>query len=230
MGVSSSISSGLLDLAPALEALPLFPLSQAVLFPGALLPLHIFEPRYRAMIRDVLETHQSLAVVLLTDPGRSEVAGPGEESALPAIASIAGVGTIIDHAELPGGRYHILLRGRARVRLTELPFVPPYRRAAAEVLPSSSAQVPVSDLSALISTATAFSAIVHDRDKTFEFRLPKDAPAGTLADLCAHGLILDSRDRQTILETLDPVARVRRVTEVLAVQRLTLAPEHGAMN
>jgi ATP-dependent Lon protease len=225
--VSSSTSPSLGDLASALEALPLFPLPQTVLFPEALLPLHIFEPRYRAMVSDALETHQALAVVLLTDPGR---AFAGDEDALPAIASIAGVGVIVDHAELPGGRYNILLRGRARVRLTELPFAPPYRRAAAEILSTDAAQVPVSELSALISAATAFSSVVRERDRTFDFRLPKDAPAGTIADLCAHYLILDARERQAILETLDPVARVRRATQVLAVQRLTLAPEHGAMN
>ena len=54
--MDSPTSSGLRDLLPALDALPLFPLS-TVLFPGALLPLHIFEPRYRTMIRDVLDGH-----------------------------------------------------------------------------------------------------------------------------------------------------------------------------
>ena len=225
--MSSSTSTSLADLAPALESLPLFPLPQTVLFPEAIVPLHIFEPRYRAMVRDALETHQALAVVLLTDLGR---AFDGDEDALPPIASIASVGVIVDHAELPGGRYNILLRGRARVRLRELPFVPPYRRAAAEILSTDATRVPVSELSALISAATAFSSVVRERDKTFEFRLPKDAPEGTIADLCAHYLILDARERQAILETLDPVARVRRATQVLAVQRLTLAPEHGAMN
>ena len=102
------------DLAPALTALPLFPLPQTVLFPGALLPLHVFEPRYRALVRDVLKTHRSLSVVLITDPGQID------EHGHPAIAPVAGVGIIIDHAELPGGRYNILLRGRARVALAEL--------------------------------------------------------------------------------------------------------------
>lgn len=225
--MSPSTSTSLADLAPALASLPLFPLSQTILFPEALVPLHIFEPRYQAMVRDALETHQALAVVLLTDP-RGDF--DGDAGALPAIASVAGVGLIVDHAEVPGGRYNILLRGRARVRLRELPFVPPYRRAAAEILPTGATQVPVSELSALISAATAFSAIVRERNKSFEFRLPKDAPEGTIADLCAHSLILDVRERQAILETLDPVARVRRATQVLAVQRLTLAPEHGVMN
>src|SRR6185295_12990845 len=96
----------------------------SVLFPGALLPLHIFEPRYQEMIRDVLETHHTLSVVMVTDQSLTD------EHGHPQIASIAGIGTIIDYAELPSGRFNILIRGRARVRLQELPFgEKPYRRA-----------------------------------------------------------------------------------------------------
>src|SRR5262249_22145375 len=112
------------DVAPALDALPLFPLP-TVLFPGAVLPLHVFEPRYRKMVRDVLDSHHVLAVVLITDPSELDAHGH------PAIAGVATAGTVIDYTELPGGRYNILLRGRVRVKLAELPFVPPYRRAAA---------------------------------------------------------------------------------------------------
>jgi ATP-dependent Lon protease len=218
-------SGKLRDLAPALSALPLFPLP-TVLFPGALLPLHIFEPRYRAMIRDVLESHRALAVVLVTDPKSVDRHGH------PAIASIAGAGVIVDHSELPSGRYNILVRGRARVRLEELPFVEPYayRRARASVLTPPPTDVPRSDLTALVSAATAFTARVRERDPSFEFSLPRDAPAALIADLCAHHLVLDSRERQKILETLDPVPRIRRVAEALAVQRLTLSNDPRDIN
>jgi ATP-dependent Lon protease len=222
--VTRPTSCGPSDLLPALEALPLFPLQQAVLFPGALLPLHIFEPRYRAMIRDVLDGHRALAVVLITDSNRLD------EHGHPAIASVAGVGTLIDHAELPGGRYNILLRGRARVRLQELPFVRPYRRAAATVLEPPPGHVSQADLSALLSTATAFAAMVRERHKSFDFLIPRGSPAPTIADLCAHHLVLDARERQAILEMLEPAARVRRVAEVLAMQRLTLSAGEGEVN
>ncbi len=218
-------SSGLSDIAPALGALPLFPLPQTVLFPEALLPLHVFEPRYRAMVRDALDTHRTMAVVLVTDDQRLD------DNGHPAIAEVAGVGVIVDHVELAGGRYNILLRGRARVRLRELPFVKPYRQAAAEVLPSlPDDQVSMSDLSALVSSAAAFTTLLRERDRTFDFRLPRDAPPGVLADLCAFHLVLDGRERQAILEMLDPRARARRVAEVLAMQRLTLAPGERDIN
>ncbi|MEO7328358.1 MAG: LON peptidase substrate-binding domain-containing protein, partial [Minicystis sp.] len=199
-------SSGPRDLLPALGALPLFPLP-TVLFPGAMLPLHIFEPRYRAMIRAALDTHQTLAVVLVTDANKVDAHGH------PEIAAIAGVGVIIDHAELPSGRFNVLLRGRARVHLDELPFVSPYRRARATVLIPPPGEVTQNELSSLISAAAAFTARVRQRDPSFELSLPKDAPAGMMADLCAHALILDARERQSILETLDVPTRVRRVAE-----------------
>jgi len=212
------------DLSEALSALPLFPLPNAVLFPGALMPLHVFEPRYRAMVRDVLATHRSMAVVMIVDATHTD------EHGHPAIARVAGVGTIIDHAELPGGRYNILLRGRARVRLTELPFEPPYRRASADLCVPPDEEVSQGELSALVSTAAAFVAFVRERDRTFEFRLPRDAKPDLLADLCAHQLVLDARERQTILETLSPRERVRRVSDVLAMQRLTLSAGERELN
>lgn len=205
------------DLASALPELPLFPLPQTVLFPGALLPLHVFEPRYRALVRDALETHRILSVVLITDPRAIDAHGH------PTIAEIAGVGEILDHAELPGGRYNILLRGRARVRLAERPFVPPYRTAVATVLEDHPGEVSTQDHAALVSTAASFAALVRERDSAFEFRLPRDAAASLVADLCAHHLILDARERQAVLETLDVGARVRRVTEALALQQLSLS-------
>jgi ATP-dependent Lon protease len=219
---SPPASSGLRDISPALGALPLFPLPQTVLFPGCLLPLHIFEPRYVTMIGEVLETHRALAVVLITE------AAHGSDQA--QIASVAGAGVIVDHTELPGGRYNILVRGRARVRLAELPFVPPYRRAAAEILSVPAGEVPSGDISALVSTATSFAHMVKGRDGAFDFRLPRDAPPALIADLCAHHLVLDARERQAILETLEPAARVRRVAEALAVQRVALNPARGEPN
>jgi Lon protease-like protein len=202
------------DIAGALAALPLFPLPNAVLFPGAFLPLHVFEPRYRAMVRDALQGHRAMAVVMITDNDRVD------EHGHPEIADIAGIGVIVDHVELPGGRYDILLRGRARVRLHELPFDPPYRRAEAQIITSPPEEVPVPEIMALMSSASAFAALIDKSHGGFELRLPTNAPPGVLADLCAHQLVLDARERQVILETMDARARVLRVAEALVMQRL----------
>lgn len=220
----SSPASRPADLDAALQRLPLFPLPQAVLFPGALLPLHVFEPRYRAMVSEVLASHRLLSVVQIIDAEVVDAHGH------PTIARVAGVGEIVEHVDLPGGRYNILLRGRARVRLAELPFTPPYRVAAATLLDGDTGEVPSAAQAALLSTATAFTSLVKGRDKSFQLRLPRGASAALTADLCAHYLVLDPQERQAILETLDPAARVQRVTEALALQHLSLGMDSGTLN
>ncbi len=217
-------SADALDLEAALGALPLFPLPQVVLFPGAVLPLHVFEPRYKAMIRDCLATHRALAVVQITGPDDLD------EHGHPAIAKVAGAGIIVDHAELPEGRFNILVRGRARVRLEEVPFVPPYRVAKATALHTDDSNVPERDVAALLANASGFAALVRERDRDFEFRLPRGAPPGFIADVCAHHLIIDAGERQAILETLDLGERILRVTEALALQRLALGKGDHDLN
>lgn len=208
------------DLRGALKELPIFPLPQAVLFPGALMPLHVFEPRYRQMTRDALDTHRIIVVSqILPAAGESP---PGH----PAIANVAGVGAIVEAQELPDGRFNIILEGRARVHLTELPFVPPYRRARGELLEDKPGEISDIDQHSLIAVANAFTAFVQARDPSFNFTLPPSLPSPRIADLCAHHLILDAKERQTILETLDPVARVRLVSESLALQLAMLKREN----
>jgi ATP-dependent Lon protease len=210
-------------LAEALEALPLFPLPQVALFPGATLPLHVFEPRYRALVRDALASHRALAVVQIT--GRE-----ADEHGHPPIAHVAGVGTIVDHMEMPGGRFNILLRGLAVVRLDELPFVPPYRRARASVLPDIEHEVDPAEVTALLSTATAFARLVRQRERGFELKLPRDAAPGLAADLCAAQLLLDGGDRQRALEERDVRRRVQLVTERLVLQQVALEPTGKDLN
>jgi ATP-dependent Lon protease len=210
------------DLKASLRELPLFPLPQAVLFPGALMPLHVFEPRYRQMTRDALDTHRCLSVVQLLPNAPEDP--PGQ----PAIARVAGVGVIVEAHELPDGRFNILVEGRGRVHLSELPFVPPYRRARAELLEDRPVEVPEVEHHALVAVANAFTTFVQTRDPSFQFTLPPSLPTARLADICAHHLILEAKERQKILETLDPAERVRMVSEAVALQLAMLKREGRA--
>src|SRR5262245_32445056 len=116
--MSSIPPSGSRDLSALLEALPIFPLPQTVPLPRALLPLHVFEPRYRAMVKDCMATHKAMAIALIRETAERDAHGH------PAIEEVAGLGLIVDHSALPDGRFNILVQGKARVRLSELPFVP----------------------------------------------------------------------------------------------------------
>jgi ATP-dependent Lon protease len=211
------------DFEAALESLPLFPLPGVILMPGVLLPLHVFEPRYRKMVRDVLDSHRSLAIVQILD---DEV----EEGHPPRIAEVGGAGTIVDCTELPNGRFNVVLRGRARVRLEELPFSPPYRRARCAVLPSTDAELPSSTISALLGAVTSFVGLVQRRDASFEFRLPRDAGSELLVNASAQHLLIDGRDKQRVLEISSLQERADALTEILALQHLSLGTTGGAVN
>ncbi|MEO7111448.1 MAG: LON peptidase substrate-binding domain-containing protein [Polyangiaceae bacterium] len=213
------------SLQAALGALPIFPLGQVALFPNALLPLHIFEPRYRALLKDCLETHGALAIAHVEDPADVDELGH------PKISPLAGAGVIVEHEMLPGGRANIVLRGVARVRLEELPFVPPYRHARAVVVPDHESSVKSADRAALLGAATAFASAVRRHDKSFSFQVPADLDDGALADVCAHHLLVDPAARQTVLEQPDVNERVHLVTRELIVQRTALfGVAGGALN
>src|SRR5512140_3588772 len=122
-----------LDDPGALTELPIFPLPNCVLLPGGLLPLHVFEPRYRELTRDCLATHQLMGVARLR---------PGFEQTYygrPPVFERLGVGRIICSEELPDGRFALLLRGIARVEIArELPAERSYRLVEARMLTDAS--------------------------------------------------------------------------------------------
>jgi Lon protease-like protein len=201
------------DLEAALDCIPIFPLPQVVLFPEATLPLHVFEPRYRAMLRDCLAHHGAIVIAQLL---------PGEDArGRPRIASVAGGGIVIEHQPLPDGRSNIVIQGKARLHLDELDPEDgvPYRRARATVLRDLDGRVPESERTALVATASMFAGSVREHDPMFSFKLPPSVDAPRLADLCAFQLVVDAAVRQAVLEDVDPVSRVRRVIEQLAIQQ-----------
>lgn len=206
------------DLERVARALPLFPLPRTVLMPGALLPLHVFEPRYRAMLARCLATHRALGIVQLL-PGT-------DERGLPRLAKIAGGGVITEHHALPDGRANILVEGTARLSLDELAFEPPYRRARATVLPDAPDPLSAPDRAALLSAATTFAELVRRHDRSFSFRVDGDDPR--FVELCASQLVVDAALRQSLLEEPSLPRRARVVTEALMLQTASLGGRGGA--
>jgi Lon protease-like protein len=209
------------DVTRALEELPLFPLRGVVLFPGMALPLHVFEPRYRKMTRDALDGSRCISVVHVPDRN-------ADMNGNPAICKVAGIGTIVSHEELPDGRFHLLVVGRARVKLQELPFREPYRRARAEVVQCEESEVEPIDLLSLKSAISAFGRVARRLDPAFDPSVPDGLTLASFSDACAARLVLDAAERQRILETPCVAARIQILTEVLTMQHHNLdlsAPE-----
>ncbi len=106
----------------ALLRVPVFPLAGALLFPRAQLPLHIFEPRYRAMVRDALASDGLIAMIQ-----------PRDESEPPSLFEIGCIGRIAASDELEDGRFNIVLEGLGRFRIArEAEVETPYRQVDAD--------------------------------------------------------------------------------------------------
>jgi Lon protease-like protein len=120
---------------PDIQELAIFPLPNVVLFPGTVLPLHIFEPRYRQMVADVLEGNRQIGMALL-QPGWE-----GSQDERPEVFNTGGMGLITQYKHLEEGRYNILLSGSHRYRIMKFIRETPYRvawvRLLDEVIPSS---------------------------------------------------------------------------------------------
>ena len=103
----------------------IFPLAGAILFPGLQLPLHVFEPRYRALVKDALARDRRIGMI--------QPQAGGKETALFAVGCLGKIGEV---EALDNGRFNIVLEGEARFRLVrELEVTTPFRQIEAELLP-----------------------------------------------------------------------------------------------
>jgi Lon protease-like protein len=204
------------SLREALRRLPMFPLPNVVLFPHALLPLHIFEERYKALARDVLAGHHFLALTLLTSPDDADTLQR------PPVQRVAGVGEVVMAHELPDGRFNLVVRGRARIRIDdELESDQPYRLISASELPD----LPAADPGDMRDADQSLRALVgHLADSIPEggellrqVVVSQETPS-ELVDVLAAALIVDPALRQRLLETRDVMKRIERVSaEVVAM-------------
>ena len=196
------------------KRLPIFPLTGAVLFPGMQLPLHIFEPRYRAMLRDVLKTNRLFAVARLD---RSRSAEPG---AVEPPHNIATLGIVRACQDADDGTSNLLLQGVCRVEIRDIVRELPYRLIAVSPLVShrggDHAQLEILRLEVL-------------RLLNLRRRLGSPAPKGmtqflesiedfdTFADVAVFNLCEDSPLKQQLLEELDTHRRLTRFAAQLRV-------------
>jgi hypothetical protein len=192
---------------------PIFPLPEVTFFPHTLLPLHVFEARYRLLVIDALERDRRLAVVKLRPGYEATYAGK------PAVHAVAGLGEIVSCERLATGRYNILLRGESRVRLEqELPSDTLYRLMRARQLADAEAAGDVAPALARIRTAcrALLSALARPAD-LLDTALAEGQAPGVIADRVAAAVLPDADLRQSLLETFDVAGRVARVADAVEV-------------
>ena len=194
---------------PRKLVVPVFPLPNAILFPGARLPLYIFEPRYKRMIDDALESDRYISVTLLSGP---------EGEAKPA--KICGLGQITEVERLPKNEKNIVLTGLVRVKLLREVATEPYIRA--EVSPLAQRQPRADKQEQLFSE-------MRDAVKTWLFRmragnvrqLAELGGCKSVAELCdffGAYLLDDHATRQSILAELSVGKRAAMIIDLVKTQ------------
>src|SRR5882672_2472085 len=196
---------------------PMFPLPNVVLFPRMFLPLHIFEPRYRAMTRAALDGERYIAMALL-QPGRTQ-----ESDGSPAVHPILGLGKIVEDTALDDGKFNLVLLGMGRVRLLDEPSRKPYRTARVELLEERPPGGASYDRKRRLLLAF-YVQVLRQITQGSLAAPPVDVPLGLLCDLLASLIAFDPGVKQSLLEELDVAARCDRLLELL--QRMN-APGFG---
>ncbi len=183
-------------------------LPHTILFPQAILPLHIFEERYRRMVDDSLQGDRIFGVGTLRSPTQSE----SEET-----HDVISVGFMRVAVGRPDGTTNLILQGLSRVRVLHVLHEDPYRVVRVEPLVSCGADNVAVDalasrLSELVITRTQLGG--PNSDVAMKF-LAKLRDPGTLCDLVSYFLVESEQEKQVLLETLDVRERLRRVVVLM---------------
>lgn len=193
---------------PLPSTLRIFPLGEVVHFPETLLPLHIFEPRYRKMIADALESDRLIGMVLIRDGAAAEPK---------PVFPVGCAGSIVEHEALPDGRSLVVLRGRTKFRITrEIETTEPYRVVEPQAL--YEAPVPADTMrswrDALRERIETYVGILSGDTRVAEQVFRKLDPDGLVNYLCAS-LPLEQIERQSLLECPTTEARYSALCDML---------------
>lgn len=195
--------------------LPVMTLPNVVFFPQALMPLHIFEPRYREMLRDVLATNRLFAVAGL-DPRRMDEPGQFEPP-----QRIASVGIIRACQKNENGTSNLLLQGICRVEITHIVADDPYRRIRVRALasqPGASAQDNESLRTELSRLLALKLKLANDGASELTTFLKTVDDPEAFVDIAAFSLCEDAKFKQRLLETLDVHRRLTLFREQIRTQ------------
>jgi len=203
------------------ELLPLFPLPNVVLFPNVFLPLHIFEPRYRAMTADALAADRLIGMVLLRPGWERDYEGR------PSIYRVGCSGVITHVEQTQDGRYNLVLRGLDRFRVVEEDDELPYRRAIVE--PTPDRPLAGADREAVHGFRAKLESILAQHVRVSDGRIPKAMPDEDLVNALAQYLDLEPLEKQALLEEPGVRSRAEALVELLEM-KLMMARTPGLSN
>ncbi len=199
----------------------LFPLPNLVLFPHVMQPLHVFEPRYRALLEDALQGDRLVAMATLAPGWQSDYEGQ------PPLYPTACLGRIATHHQLDDGTYNVLLMGLRRVRLLgELEPMRVFRKARVEVCEDYCPPEQASDRTTiqhkLHESLLSILPMLPDAREQLDHLLGTDLSLGMLTDVIGFMLDIDIGEKTMLLAEVDVLHRA----ELLLAHLSTLAADH----
>ncbi len=205
------------EIASIPEVIPIFPLPSTVFYPKTLLPLHIFEPRYRQMVKESLDSHRLIGMVKLM-PNWEEKYWEN-----PEIQNIGCVGKMERVSSLEDGKYNIYLTGLSRFRILEEIPGKPYRQAKVELLKDSNDSVLQAHEIEDHPVIRHYNNFIELLPSKAKIPLQIDAQLcktlGNLIDLIVHQFELNSEKKQDFLEQLDVEERMDYLIKVLDLKK-----------
>jgi Lon protease-like protein len=194
----------------------LFPLPNVVLFPGIVQALQLFEPRYKALVADALETDQLITMALIESQAQTQ------QSDVPSIAKTVCVGKVLSHTRLEDGRYNVFLVGVKRAEVvSELITEAPYRMAEVRLIEEQLVEghefsVLRTEVCARFRKLASYRSGWH-QDALDQF-LGEDLPLSQLIDMVCYSCGAGITEQQRVLEAVDLGERGKVVLEILSSQ------------
>jgi uncharacterized protein len=188
--------------------LPLFPLPNVVFFPHTRLPLHVFEPRYREMVKDAMEGDRRFGIVLLRPGWEADYFGA------PAVHEWGTLGTIEQAVPLEDGRFNIVVRGDSRFRIIEEVSRVPYRAARVVAEPETTrdpAQA-YAQREWLADLSRQYIRYLPDQSSVPEI---ETVSLDALTNALIMSLNLDAEEKQRLLEVGDVISRAEAIASEL---------------
>lgn len=194
--------------------IPLFPLPNVVFFPRTYLPLHIFESRYRHMVRDAAAGHRMVGMVLLKEGWESDYEGR------PPIFPVGAVGRMVAVQNLADGRFNVLLQGLRRFEIREEVGLESYRQGAIEVKDFAplEAKLP-SELRADILKIVGNFLLSREDGAALSNFLKQPVDDEALVHNLSFGLDFTPLEKQFLLEADTVVQQARRLLDLLQFKR-----------
>ena len=190
------------------EIIPVFPLTGSLLLPGNLLPLNVFEPRYRNMVADALAGEKRIGMIQPLVPRQDNWVDLAQQPEIPALYAIGCLGRIDECEQQADGRYLLLLRGVCRFRVArELPLHRGYRRVLADC---TDFKRDLDELTVVLNPARlmrALRAFGEKHELEFDFDLLASVPGVSLLNGLSVALPFRPAEKQALLEAADPGER-----------------------